>query len=146
MAEVHIVDIAGEQWDIKDLPLTQRVAILETLTNKLQEETELTELDDIVLNPAVTFSGTVIKRGKLVIISGAIRLSQNPSGAYISNLPINNSASNKDCVVTWTDYSGNYLGQSILSFDIGRTAISLGAGQATSYPALGQLNISYITE
>ena len=30
MAEVHIVDIAGEQWDIKDLPLTARVAILET--------------------------------------------------------------------------------------------------------------------
>ena len=29
MAEVHIVDIDGEQWDIKDLPLTQRVAILE---------------------------------------------------------------------------------------------------------------------
>ena len=24
MAEVHIVDIDGEQWDIKDLPLTQR--------------------------------------------------------------------------------------------------------------------------
>lgn len=29
MPEVHIVDIDGEQWDIKDLPLTQRVAILE---------------------------------------------------------------------------------------------------------------------
>lgn len=29
MAEVHIVDIDGEQWDIKDLPLTSRVAILE---------------------------------------------------------------------------------------------------------------------
>lgn len=30
MAEVHIVDIDGEQWDIKDLPLTERVANLET--------------------------------------------------------------------------------------------------------------------
>lgn len=29
MAEVHIVDIDGEQWDIKDLPLTTRVATLE---------------------------------------------------------------------------------------------------------------------
>lgn len=29
MAEVHIVDIDGEQWDIKDLPLTQRVTTLE---------------------------------------------------------------------------------------------------------------------
>ena len=25
MAEVHIVDIDGEQWDIKDLPLTNRI-------------------------------------------------------------------------------------------------------------------------
>ena len=30
MAEVHIVDIDGEQWDIKDLPLTTRVATLES--------------------------------------------------------------------------------------------------------------------
>lgn len=29
MAEVHIVDIDGERWDIKDLPLTQHVATLE---------------------------------------------------------------------------------------------------------------------
>lgn len=34
MAEVHIVDIDGEQWDIKDLPLTTRVA---TLENKISE-------------------------------------------------------------------------------------------------------------
>lgn len=33
MAEVHIVDIDGEQWDIKDLPLTERVAALETKLN-----------------------------------------------------------------------------------------------------------------
>lgn len=31
MAEVSIVDIDGEQWDIKDMPLTRRVAILEQL-------------------------------------------------------------------------------------------------------------------
>lgn len=34
MAEVHIVDIDGEQWDIKDLPLTDRVANLETKVAK----------------------------------------------------------------------------------------------------------------
>lgn len=33
MAEVHIVDIDGEQWDIKDQPLTARVAKLEELGN-----------------------------------------------------------------------------------------------------------------
>lgn len=36
MAEVHIVDIDGEQWDMKDLPLTQRVANLE---EQVQENT-----------------------------------------------------------------------------------------------------------
>lgn len=29
MAEVHIVDIDGEQWDIKDLPLTQKMQRIE---------------------------------------------------------------------------------------------------------------------
>lgn len=43
MAEVHIVDIDGEQWDIKDSPLTSRVAALETKTTveivrKIDEE------------------------------------------------------------------------------------------------------------
>lgn len=36
MAEVHIVDIQGEQWDIKDLPLTARVAILETKFSEMK--------------------------------------------------------------------------------------------------------------
>lgn len=34
MAEVHIVDIDGEQWDIKDQPLTTRVAALEEKATK----------------------------------------------------------------------------------------------------------------
>jgi len=34
MAEVHIVDIDGEQWNIKDLPLTTRVENLEAKTAK----------------------------------------------------------------------------------------------------------------
>ena len=33
MAEVHIVDIDGERWDIKDLPLTARVATLEDIVS-----------------------------------------------------------------------------------------------------------------
>ena len=35
MAEVHIVDIDGEQWNIKDLPLTARVATLEEKVSSL---------------------------------------------------------------------------------------------------------------
>lgn len=34
MAEVHIVDIDGEQWNIKDKPLTTRVDALEERTTK----------------------------------------------------------------------------------------------------------------
>lgn len=43
MAEVYIVDIDGEQWDIKDMPLTRRVAILEQLlTVETKENKEIT--------------------------------------------------------------------------------------------------------
>lgn len=38
MAEVHIVDIDGEQWDMKDQPLTERVA---ALGGQVQENTEV---------------------------------------------------------------------------------------------------------
>lgn len=44
MAEVHIIDIDGEQWDIKDMPLTRRVAILEQLLTTETKETETIEL------------------------------------------------------------------------------------------------------
>lgn len=43
MAEVHIVDIDGEQWDIKDLPLTARVAALE-------EAVTVKDLPDVPIN------------------------------------------------------------------------------------------------
>lgn len=43
MAEVHIVDIDGERWDMKDLPLTQRVTILE-------EAMTVKDLPDVVIN------------------------------------------------------------------------------------------------
>lgn len=38
MAEVHIVDIDGEQWDIKDLPLTQRVNALAERVHIVEED------------------------------------------------------------------------------------------------------------
>lgn len=43
MAEVHIVDIDSVQWDIKDLPLTQRVAALE-------EAMTVKDLPDVEIN------------------------------------------------------------------------------------------------
>ena len=56
MAEVHIVDIDGEQWDIKDMPLTRRVAILEQL---LTVETKGNE--EITLLPGFSASEKIIQ-------------------------------------------------------------------------------------
>lgn len=45
MAEVHIVDIDGEQWDIKDKLLTERVnAIKERTTKNFEYSTEEQEI------------------------------------------------------------------------------------------------------
>lgn len=52
MEEVHIVDIAGEQWDIKDLPLTQKVLLLEQHLTKSNEYPEI--------NISTNMSGAVI--------------------------------------------------------------------------------------
>lgn len=146
MADVKIVDIDNEQWNIKDQEARNKIANLEVLVNKLKEEAEVIELNDIVFNPAVAFSGTVIKKGKLVIISGSIVLRNYKSGSLISNLPINKSISNKDTVVVWTNYNGEFLGQSILSFDKNATEISIGVNMPTSNLVVGEVSFSYVTE
>lgn len=56
MAEVYIVDIDGEQWDIKDMPLTRRVAILEQL---LTVETKGNE--EITLEPGFSASEKIVQ-------------------------------------------------------------------------------------
>lgn len=56
MAEVHIVDIDGEQWDIKDIQLTGRVATLEQL---LTVETKGNE--EITLVPGFSASEKIIQ-------------------------------------------------------------------------------------
>lgn len=146
MQDVKIIDIDNEQWNMKDQEARNKIANLEILVNKLKEETEVIELNDIVLNPAAAFSGTVIKRGKIVTISGAIILRNYTSGSIISNLPINKSISNKDTVVVWTNYNGDFLGQSILSFDINSTDLSIGVGVPTSNLVVGEVSFSYVTE
>lgn len=52
MAEVHIVDIDGEQWDIKDSPLTARVATLEDKVSTKDEQ-------DIVINMLPGYTASV---------------------------------------------------------------------------------------
>ena len=65
MAEVHIVDIDGEQWNIKDSPLTTRVALLEQLLT-----TETREPETIKLNTGVTASAhsiaSIVQFGKIL--------------------------------------------------------------------------------
>lgn len=43
MAEVHIIDINGEQWDVKDLSLTERVA-------NIEEELSVKSGSDVSIN------------------------------------------------------------------------------------------------
>lgn len=146
MADVTKIDIDGIQWDIKDQNARNRITELETLVNKLKIDTEVTELNDIVLGNGVQFAGTVIKVGKQVTVSGTITVTQNYDPYIIQNLPINNSAKNKDSIITWTNYSAQNLGLSIASFDKKVNAINIPVGKPSSYPALGQLSFSYVTE
>ena len=145
MADVTKIDIDGVQWDVKDQNARDRIAELETLVNKLKADTEVTELNDIVLGEGVQFAGTVLKVGKQVTVSGTIIVKQGYSAYIISNLPINNSAKNKDSVIIWTNYSAQNLGLSVVSFDKGVNSITIPIGTPSSYPALGQLSFSYVT-
>ena len=146
MADVKIVDIDGSQRSMKDQVARDRIAELETLVNKLKADTEVTELNNIVFGKGVQFAGTVIKVGKQVTVSGTINVKQGYDPYIISNLPINNSAKNKDSIIIWTNYSAQNLGLSVVSFDKGENRISIPIGMPSSYPALGQLSFSYVTE
>ena len=146
MADVTKIDIDGVQWNMKDQVARDKIAELETLVNKLKTDTEVTELNNIVIGSGVLFLGTVIKVGKQVTVSGTLYVKEGFNSFVIENLPINKSASNKDSIIVWTNYSGQNLGISIASFDKGVTTVSIPVGKPNSYPALGQLSFSYVTE
>lgn len=146
MADVRTVDIDGYQWSMKDQEARNKIIELETLVNKLKADTEVTELNDIVLGIGVKFVGTIIKVGKQVTVSGSLIVQQGFEKNVIKNVPINKSATNKDSIITWSNYSAQNLGLSIASFDKGANMISIPIGLPSSYPALGQLSFSYVTE
>lgn len=56
MAEVHIVDIDGERWDIKDLQLTERVAALE-------DAISVKKLQSVYINMASGYSTKIRSAG-----------------------------------------------------------------------------------
>ena len=146
MADVKIVDIDGSQWNMKDQEARNKITELETLVNKLKADTEVTELSDIVIGSGVRFIGTVIKVGKQVTVSGSLYVEEGFNSFVIEKLPINKSTSNKDSIIVWTNYNAQNLGVSIASFDKGVTSLSIPVGKPSSYPALGQLSFSYVTE
>lgn len=146
MADAKIVDISGVQWKLKDEVARNRILELENLISELQRENEVKELYNLSVGENVMFVGSVIKKGKLIIISGLIALSAKPTEKILGNLPINKSLSEKDCIINWIDYSANNLGTSLLYLGAGKNEIILTAGYPSSYDALGQINISYITE
>ena len=146
MEIVNTLDIDGTQWEMQDAEARNRIAELEKLVNKLKTDTEVTELNNIVLGEGVRFAGTVIKVGKQVTVSGALIVEQGYNKYVISNLPVNNSIENKDSVITWTNYDAKNLGLSIASFNKGVDRISIPIGDPSSYPALGMLSFSYVTK
>lgn len=146
MADVKTVDIDGSQWSMKDQVARDKITTLETEVNKLKADTEVTELNDIILGKGVIFAGSVIKVGKQVTVSGSIYVQEGYDSYVMKNLPINNSISNKDSIVIWTNFNNQNLGISVASFDKGKTEVALVAGKPSSYPALGQLSFSYVTK
>lgn len=146
MADAKIINIKGVQWDLKDEVARNDIRTLENLINKLQKENEVKELYNLTVGKNVSFVGSAIKKGKLIIISGLIVLTGKPEGFILGNLPKNNSASEKDCVVTWIDYNATPLGFGLLYLGGQKNEVTLTAGYPSSYDALGQINISYVTE
>ena len=146
MADAKIVNIKGVQWDLKDEVARKRIAELEKLISELQKENEVKELYNLTVGKNVAFVGSVMKKGKLIIISGLIVLSEKPTEKILGNLPINKSASEKDCIINWIDNSANSLGTSLLHLGSQKNEMTLVAGYPNSYNALGQINISYVTE
>lgn len=146
MADAKIIDIKGVQWELKDEVARNNIKTLETLLSELKKENEPKELYDITVGENVTFVGSVIKKGKLIIISGLIVLDAKPTQNILGNLPKNNSISEKDCIINWIDYNATNLGTSLLYLGPKKTEIILTTGYPTKYSALGQINISYVTE
>ena len=146
MADAKIVDIKGVQWELKDEVARNDIKTLENLISKLQIENEIKELYDLTVGKNVAFVGSVMKKGKLVIISGLIVLTAKPEEVILGNLPKNNSASEKDCIINWISQDATPLGTSLLYLGTQKNEITLIAGYPSSYNALGQINISYLTE
>lgn len=93
-----------------------------------------------------TFTGTIVKIGKLVFIDGRVgNTIANNTGDILNNIPVNASGVNKDLNVTWLkdDYSST-AGISVLSFNNGYSSLSVGINPAQV--GIAQISFSYITE
>lgn len=117
MAEVHIVDIDGEQWDIKDMPLNKRVEILEQLLTVETKENEVITLEPGFSAPIKRIIN-IVQFGNIVQCNfSIINLTGNGIGSNTSVKFGNCSLKGKSShdFILRDDISGNTVSLSIAS-------------------------------
>ena len=75
MADVKIIDIDNEQWNIKDQEARNRIA-------NLEESKDITNSVNVLIGTA-----SVIRSGKVIQVTGIIENGQDGNTIVISNLP-----------------------------------------------------------
>ena len=75
MADVKIIDIDNEQWNMKDQEARNRIATLE-------ESKDITNSVNVLIGAA-----SVIRSGKIIQVTGIIENGQDGNTIVISNLP-----------------------------------------------------------
>lgn len=90
MADVKIIDIDNEQWNIKDFPLTQRVsALAQEMSEQVENiKNEITSLNNAVKGGAIIVVQTIGLAGsntKIVGFGININLRNEPTKIFQSN-------------------------------------------------------------
>lgn len=146
MEVVNTLDIDGTQWEMQDSGSRKKIALLEMQLAQLKKETEEKEITTAELNPDLRFSGHIIKKGKLVIISGILVASRIINGVVIGNLPKNALEGKYRVVLHWFSELEKSLNNAVLMFDKGATELIVGWNNQESEQAMASIDMSYFTE
>lgn len=146
MEIVNTLDIDGTQWEIQDSDSREKIALLKVQLEQLKKETEEKEITTAVLNPDLIFSGHIIKKGRLVIVSGTLIASKIIEGVVIGGLPKNATKGNYRISLNWFDETEKSLNNAILVFDEGATDLVVGWNYQEAVIAKAGINMSYFTE
>ena len=90
MADVRIIDIDGSQWNMKDLPLTQKVSVLaQEMSEQVKNITnEITSLDNAIKGGAIIVVQTIGLAGIYTKVDGFginINLRNGPTKIFQSD-------------------------------------------------------------